>query len=111
MNYCCNDLNRTHALHWICEGRHSNALQPFASTGVAFHDDDSANQDLLKRHPTSPCPDSNDSISVTVDDSMVLSSLKGFPKSTSPNFVLMDAVSGSFTTRAAADVYVFWCVS
>jgi len=27
------------------------------STGVVGHDDDEAYQDLLKRHPTSPCPE------------------------------------------------------
>ena len=107
----CNEFNKSRTLYWARKGRYNNSLQALTSTGVAGHDDDSAYQDLLKRHPTSPCPDSNDfpsAPSVTVDDSMVLSCLKGFPKGTSPGASKLhaqhwlDAVSGS-TAPAAGE--------
>ena len=58
------------------EGRHSNALQALSSQGVAGHDDDSAYQNLLNRHP-SPFPDTNkvSSNSFIVDELIVLSCL------------------------------------
>ena len=99
----CNDFYKSQALHWVREGRYSDALQALTSTGIADHDDDGAYQELLKHHPTSPCPDSNDfpsALSVTIDKSMVLTCLKGFPKGTSPGASklrdqhLLDAVSG-----------------
>jgi len=37
--------------------RYTNALQALSSQGVAGHDDDSAYEDLLHWHPSSPCPD------------------------------------------------------
>jgi len=106
----CNDFNKSWALHWAREGRDSNTLQALTSTGVADHDDDGAYRELLKCHPISPCPDSNDfpsAPSVTVDESMVLMCcLKGFPKGASPGASklhaqhLLDAVSGSTAPAA-----------
>ena len=66
-------------------------------------------KDLLNRDPTSPCLDSSDfpsTPSVTVDDSMVLSCLKGFPNCTSPGASklraqhLLDVVSNSTAPAA-----------
>ena len=48
---------KARALFWAREGRYSNALQALSSQGVAGHDDYSAYEDLLHRHPSSPCPD------------------------------------------------------
>ena len=79
--------------------------------GIAGHDDDSAFDDLLCRHPSLPCPDENTMPSkpaVTVDSSMVLSCLQAFPKVTSPEASklcaqhLLDAIAGS-TALAAHD--------
>ena len=56
---------------------------PYRLLGVADHDDDGAYQELLKRHPTFPCPDNSDFPSVpyvTYNESMVLTCWKGFPK-------------------------------
>ena len=98
-------------LFWAREGRYSNALQALSSQGVAGHDDDSAYEDLLHRHSSSPCPDVSvlpSKPALTVDDSMVLSCLRAFPKGTSPGTSklraqhLLDVIVGS-TAPAARD--------
>ena len=105
---------KSRALFWAREGRYSNALQALSSQGVAGPDDNSAYQDLLKRHPSSPCPDIDDASSkpsLTVDEPMVLSCLQAFPKGTSPGASklraqhLLDAIAGS-TAPAARDCLV-----
>jgi len=98
-------------LFWAREGRYSNAHQSLSSQGVAGHNDDSAYEDLLDRHPSSQCPDVGvvpPKPALTVDDSMVLSCLRAFPKGTSPGASrlraqhLLDVISGS-TAPAARD--------
>jgi len=101
---------RARALFWAREGRYSNALQSLSSQGVASHDNDSAYQEFLNRHPSSLCPEISEvsSKSMTVDESMVLKCLKAFPKGTSPGASklraqhLLDAITGT-TTPAARD--------
>jgi len=101
---------RARALFWAREGRYSNALQTLSSHGVASHDNDSAYQELLNRHPSSLCPDISEVSSkpLTIDDSMVLKCLKAFPKGTSPGASrlraqhLLDAITGT-TAPAARD--------
>ena len=48
--------NISRALFWAREGRYSNAVQSFTSTGVADKNDDLAFLELLKRHPVSDPP-------------------------------------------------------
>jgi len=107
----CSSFCKSRALFWAREGRYSNALQALSSQGVAGYDYDSAYQDLLARHPSSPCPDIGVKSTVpalTVDESMVLSCLRAFPKGTSPGASklraqhLLDAIAGS-TAPAARD--------
>ena len=68
-------------------------------------------EDLLHRHPSSPCPDVSvlpSKPALTVDDSMVLSCLRAFPKGTKPGASklraqhLLDVIAGS-TAPAARD--------
>jgi len=102
---------KSRALFWAREGRYSNALQSLSSQGIAGFDDDSAYKDLLARHPSSPCPDSGAKSTVpalTVDESMVLTCLRAFPKGTSPGASklraqhLLDAITGT-TAPASRD--------
>jgi len=102
---------KSRALFWAKEGRYSNALQSLSSQGVAGHDDDSAYDDLLRRHPSSPCPDEvvmPSKPALTVENSMVLSCLQAFPKYASPRASklcaqhLLDAIAGS-TAPATRD--------
>jgi len=107
----CSSFCKSCALFWAREGRYSNALQALSSQSVAGYDDDSAYQELLARHPSSPCPDIGVKSTVpalTVDESMVLSCLRAFPKGTSPGASklraqhLLDAIAGS-TAPATRD--------
>ena len=107
----CSSFRKSRALFWAREGRYSNALQALSSQGVAGFDDDSAYNELLNRHPSSPCPDTDVMSSdpaLTVDESMVLSCLRAFPKGTSPGASklraqhLLDAIAGS-TAPASRD--------
>jgi len=113
------DFHKSRALYWAHEGRYSNALQALNSAGVAGFDDDDAFQDLLKRHPPSPCPEPTDSTSHSsfiVDESMVLSCLRGFPKGTSPGASklraqhLLDAVAGSTAPAARECLLSLTCL-
>ena len=74
------------ALVWAREGRYSNAIQSFTSTGVADKNDDLAFQELLQRHPASDTPacSAPTSSSLIFDESAVLVCLKEFPRGTSP---------------------------
>jgi len=91
---------------------------PYRLLGVADHDDDGAYQELLKHHPTSPCPDSSDFPSVpyvTVNESMVLTCWKGFLKGISPGASklraqhLLDVVSGSTAPAVKECLYSLTC--
>ena len=82
------------ALFWARERRYNNAIQSLSSQGVGGHNDDSAFDNLLRQHLSSPCPDENvvpSKPALTVDGSIVLSCLRAFPKSTIP---------GAFKLRA-----------
>ena len=99
---------KSRALFWAREERYSNTLQALNSVGVAGHNDDSAYQDLLKRHPYSSCPNdfSPNKTAFTVDESLVMACLLAFPKGTSPGASklraqhLLDAIAGSTTPAA-----------
>ena len=107
----CSSFCKPHALFWAREGRYSNALQSLSSQGIAGFDDDSVYKDLLACHPSSPCPDNDVKSTVpalTVDDSMVLTCLRAFPKGTSPGASklraqhLLDVITGT-TAPASRD--------
>ena len=104
-------LCKSHAFFWAREGRYSNVIQSLSSQGVAGHDDDSAFDDLLCRHPSLPCPDEtvvHSKPALTVDGSMIKFCLRTFSKGTSPGASklcaqhLLEAISGS-TALAARD--------
>ena len=100
------------ALHWARLGQLGIAIKAMSSSGVADHEDELVQDEILKRHPKGPVlldadlPDLTPAITVT--DHLVLKALKAFRKGSSPGGFqlraqhLLDAVSG-FTAPVSQD--------
>ena len=102
--------NVRRAFRWTSEGRYGNALRALGSLGVAFFNDTSAREELLRHHPHSelPSPSSSVPAPLTVQPSLVLLALRSFQRGTSPGSSalrpqhLLDTICGS-TAPAAVE--------
>jgi len=95
--------NARRALRLAAEGRYAAAIQALGSAGTASPSEPEAVRELRARHPAHPLPDlaTDGPPALVVEEDAVLSSLKGFPRGSSPGGSglraqhLLDAVAGS----------------
>jgi len=100
--------NAHRALRFAADGRYSDAMRALRSLGCASPDDIQAQQEMMDRHPPHALPEWSDDTPppLAVDSQFVATSLRGFPRGSSPGATklraqhLQDAIQG--TTVPAA---------